>query len=109
MSAQNPKSKIQNRKSGTPEPIAALNRVRILEYARSWPEREPLVDVRIYCPDVAWHEHVCPYLRRTVADKVNHAQASLPPGYRLKAGTALRTLSMQSGGWDNFFKRMREE
>lgn len=94
---------------GAPEPIAALNRVRITEYARPWQEREPLEDIRHYCPDVVCVERICPYLRRTVADKLNHAQASLPAGYRLKAGTALRTLSMQSHGWDNYFKRMREE
>ncbi|HLK58493.1 MAG TPA: M15 family metallopeptidase [Chthonomonadaceae bacterium] len=96
-------------KRGAPEPIAALNRVRILEYTHPWSEREPLVDVRTYCPEVSWHEHVCPYLRRTVADRVNRAQSSLAPGYRLRAGTALRTLSMQSGGWDSFYRRMREE
>jgi D-alanyl-D-alanine dipeptidase len=101
--------KVNNRKEGAPEPIAALNRVQIREYTQPWQEREPLVDVRVHCPDVVWHEHVCPYLRRTVADRVNLAQASLPPGYRLKAGTALRTLSMQKGGWDNYYKRMQEE
>lgn len=96
-------------KQGAPEPIGALNQVRIVEYEHPWPEREPLVDVRSYCPEVAWAERICPYLRKSVADRVNHAQASLPPGYRLKAGTALRTLAMQQGGWDGYFKRMREE
>ena len=96
-------------KQGAPEPIAALNRVRILETARPWPEREPLVDVRVYCPDVVWTERICPYLRRSVAEMVNRAQAALPSGHRLRAGTALRTLSMQSGGWDGYFRRMQEE
>ncbi len=96
-------------KQGAPEPIAALNRIRILEQALPWAQREPLVDVRVACPDVVWSSHVCPYLRRSVAEMVNKAQSSLPAGHRLRAGTALRTLSMQSGGWDGFFRRMKEE
>jgi D-alanyl-D-alanine dipeptidase len=39
---------------------------------------------------------------------LNAAQESLAPGYCLRVGTALRTLSMQKGGWDGFFKRQRE-
>ncbi len=107
MSKPNSPSRIV--KQGAPEPIAALNRVRILEYALPWSQREPLVHVRTYCPEVVWTERICPYLRRSVADKVNRAQAALPMGYHLRAGTALRTLSMQSGGWDGYFRRMQEE
>ncbi len=94
---------------GAPEPIAALNKVKILEYSQPLESREPLVDVRIVCPEVVWQEHVCPFLRKTVAEMVNAAAASLPSGYKLRAGTALRTLHMQKGGWDNYFKRMKEE
>lgn len=94
---------------GSPEPIAALNRVHITEYAHPWSEREPLVDVRLFCPEVSFVESLCPYLRRTVAEMLNRAQAVLPPGYRLRAGTCLRTLTMQKGGWDGYFKRMRAE
>jgi D-alanyl-D-alanine dipeptidase len=96
-------------KRGAPEPIAALNRVRIVEYAHPWEEREALVDIRATCPGVVLAERICPYLRRTVADRLNRAQDSLPAGYRLKVGTALRTLAMQQGGWDGYHKRMREE
>ena len=96
-------------KQGAPEPIAALNRVRILEQALPWERREPLVDVRVACPGVVWTERICPYLRLSVAEKVNKAQAALPPGHRLRAGTALRTLAMQSGGWDGYFRRMQEQ
>lgn len=96
-------------KIGSPEPIAALNRVKILEYSLPWREREPLVDLRAACPDIVIVGWVCPYLRRTVAQKLNAAQASLPPGYRLKVFSALRTLRMQQHGWDNFNKRLREE
>ena len=94
---------------GSPEPIAALNRIRIEEVALPWPEREPLVDIRSYCPDVIFAERVCPFLRKRVADMLNCAQASLPPGFRFKIGTALRTLAMQKGGWDRYLDRMREE
>jgi len=93
---------------GAPEPIAALNRVRILERAKPYAEREPLMDIRLFCPEVRFSEGVCPYLRRTVAEMLNKAQASLPDGYRLKVGTALRTLSMQRAGWDGYFRRMQE-
>ena len=95
-------------KQGTPEPIAALNRVKILEKGLPWQECEALVDVRAHCPDVVWQEKICPYLRRTVADMVNRAQASLPAGYRLNSGTALRTLTMQARGWDGFYKKNQE-
>ena len=94
---------------GTPEPIAALNRVRIREYALPFAEREPLVDIRVACPGVAFAESgVCPYLRPPVAAMLNRAQDSLPSGYRLKVGTALRTLSMQRSGWDNYYRKMQE-
>ena len=106
---QHPTPDTRHPKLGSPEPIAALNRVKILEQNRPWQEREPLVDVRVFCPEVVWAEHVCPYLRQTVAERVNRAQASLPAGYRLKAGTALRTLTMQKRGWDNYYQKMQTE
>lgn len=90
-------------KLGAPEPIAALNRIRIVETG------EPLVDIREFCPDVDISEHVCPYLRRAAAERLNRAQSTLPPGYKLRVGTALRTLHMQKGGWDRFFEKMKEE
>lgn len=96
-------------RQGTPEPIAALNRVRILEYTVPFAEREPLVDLRLFCPDVAIRENVCPYLRKGAAERLNLAQASLPPGYKLKVKSALRTLSAQRFGWDNYHKKLREE
>ena len=94
---------------GSAEPIAALNRVRIQEVSLPWPERVPLVDIRSYCPDLIFAERICPFLRKPVADMLNAAHGSLPPEFRFKIGTALRTLSMQKGGWDRYFERMREE
>ncbi len=94
---------------GSPEPIAALNKVRILEYSSSFADREPLVDVRTFCPVVKLSEHLCPYLRKSAAEMLNAAQASLPPNHRLIIHTCLRTLAMQQHGWDNYFKKKREE
>ena len=93
---------------GSPEPIAALNRVRILEYAVPFVDREELVDVRTHCPGVQLSEHLCPFLRRTVADMLNAAQSALPAKHKLNVGTCLRTLSMQQRGWDNYNRKMRE-
>lgn len=99
----------QSRKEGAPEPIAALNRVRITEKSLPYEAREPLVDVRLFCTAVALRAGICPYLRRAVAEMLNRAQASLPTGYRLRVGTCLRTLTMQKRGWDAYFERMRTE
>ena len=94
---------------GSPEPIAALNRIRILEYALPWIDREPLVDIRTFCPNVLFAERLCPFLRQSTAEMLNRAHASLPANRRFRIGTALRTLSMQKGGWDRYFKRMQDE
>lgn len=94
---------------GAPEPIAALNRVKITEYALPLEQREPLVDVRLYCPGVAITDTLCPYFRKTPADMLNKAQASLKDGMKLRVHTVLRTRAMQKRGWDGYFKRMQEE
>ncbi len=94
---------------GAPEPIAALNRVKITERALPLEEREPLVDVRLYCPDVVITDTLCPYFRKTPAELLNRAQASLKEGMKLRVHAVLRTRTMQKRGWDNYFKRMQEE
>ena len=99
----------QSSMQGAPEPIAALNRIRIREYESSWEAREPLVDIRTYCPHVIAPENICPFLRRRVADMLNVAQSALPEGLTFRIGTALRTVSMQKRGWDAYFERMRTE
>lgn len=88
---------------GAPEPIAALNRIKIVENG------EGLVDIRDFCPNVEVREGICPYLRVTVAEMLNHAQSGLPGGYRFRVGTALRTLSMQRKGWDGYFSQIKAE
>ena len=48
-------------------------------------------------------------MRIQAAEMLNRAQSLLPEGYRLRVGTALRTLTMQKSGWDNFFQKQKEE
>lgn len=86
-----------------PEPIAALNRVRERECG------EPLVDIRQHCPGVRVARKCLPYLRETVADKLNRAQAALPSGYRLRVTTALRTWETQQKLFDTYFAELKEK
>ncbi len=89
---------------GSPEPFARLNRVPIREIG------EPLVDLRDACPDIEFAPGCLPYLRRTVAAMLNRAQDSLPPGYRFRAGSALRTLTMQAEMyWKNYHRLAGEK
>ncbi len=88
---------------GVPEPIGALNRIRLEECG------EALVDLRRHCPGVRVSRKCLPFLRAGVADRLNHAQALLPPGYRLWVRTALRTLAMQREMYERNFARIRDE
>lgn len=94
---------------GSPEPIAALNRIRIHERTLPWDLREPLVDIRTHCPEVAIRPDCCPYLRRTVAEMLNRAQDSLPHGLRLRVHSALRSLAAQKAGWDGYSQQLKEK
>lgn len=97
-------------KMGAPEPIAALNRVKIEEKRLVWKLHEPLVDIRTFCPEVEIAtERVCPFMRLRAAEMLNLAQSLLPQGFKLKIGTALRTLTMQKSGWDGFFDKQKQE
>lgn len=88
---------------GTPEPIAALNRVRLEESG------EPLVDLRRHCPGVRVSRKCLPFLRAGVADMLSRAQESLPTGWRLWVRTALRTLDMQREMYDRNFEALRQK
>ena len=88
---------------GSPEPFALLNRVPIRE------NNEPLVDLRSFCPDVVCAPGCLPYLRRRVAEMLNAAQDALPPGYRFRAGSALRTLNMQAEMYWKAYNKLAEE
>jgi len=86
----------------TPEPMAALNRVPLRECG------EPLVDLREHCPGVRIARRCVPFLRASVAERVNCANAALPAGLRLWARTALRTLDMQRDAYTRYQERLRE-
>lgn len=88
---------------GAREPIAALNRVCIVESG------EPLVDIRIACPGIVIREECCPFLRTTVAAMLLQASSALPDGFRFYVSTAMRTLAIQRDHWDTYFRRMQEE
>lgn len=79
-----------DRSKGSPEPIAALNRVRELENG------EPLVDLRIAAPSARIHRPtVIPFARQTVAEMLERAAQSLPQEFRLGVVDAWRPLSRQ--------------
>jgi D-alanyl-D-alanine dipeptidase len=87
---------------GACEPIRALNRMPLHECG------EPLVDIRTHCPGARVGRKCLPFLRLTVAEMLNRAQASFPSGYRLRVTTALRTLDMQQALYDAYFQQLRE-
>lgn len=84
---------------GVPEPMAALDRVKILE------NHEPLVDIRFACPmvvfpaDAATTDGMMPFLRQTVAQMLDTASRNLPEGYRLYALSAWRSFERQKNLW----------
>lgn len=86
---------------GAAEPMAALNRVRIVESG------EPLVDIRAHCPRVVVLEKCCPYLRQAVAGRLNQAAESLPSHHTLRVSTALRTMANQKAHWDAYAGQLR--
>lgn len=86
-----------------PEPIAALNRIKERECG------EPLVDLRKHCPGIRVARKCVPYLRKTVADKLNLAHAALPRGYTLRVTTALRTKETQRALFDQYFAQLKEK
>ena len=82
------------------EPLKALRAVPIRDAG------EPLVDLRTFSPSVILRPGCLPFLRETVALKVNEVQARLPEGHTLTIGTCLRTLGMQRGIRENITKDM---
>nr|WP_309689934.1 M15 family metallopeptidase [Armatimonas sp.] len=85
------------------EPIAALNRIKERECG------EALVNIRKHCPGVRVARTCLPYLRQSVAGKLNAAQAALPAGYRLHVTTALRRKETQQALFDKYFAELREK
>ncbi len=85
------------------EPLKALRAVPLRDAG------EPLVDLRDFCPKIILLPGCLPFLRETVANRVNLVQESLPVGLTLTVGTALRTLEMQRGIRDRLSAEMTEK
>lgn len=90
-------------KLGSPEPFSLINRIPIRDNG------EPLADLRKYCREVILGPGTLPYLRTGVMQMLRRAQRELPPTYRLRVSTALRTLEMQSNMYWRNYKRIQEE
>jgi D-alanyl-D-alanine dipeptidase len=85
------------------EPLKALRAVPIRDAG------EPLVDLRQFCPTVILNPGCLPFLRETVANKVNQVQERLPEGHTLTIGTGMRTIEMQRSIRERVTKDMREK
>lgn len=79
-----------DRTKGRPEPVRLLDLVPIVENG------EPLVDLRVVCPQVRiFRPQTIPYLRETVARMLGAAAAKLAPEYVLAASDCWRPFSRQ--------------
>lgn len=93
------------------ESIAAQRRIPIYECG------EPMVDLREACPEVVLgmppqriaEQPSCVYLRATPAQMLKRAAALLPDSYRLRVGTAHRSLATQARGYWNYYLRLRRQ
>lgn len=92
-----------DRTKGSPEPIAALNRVIEIE------NDEPLVDIRRFAPKaLIFREATIPYARKTVVEMLDRATRLLPKGYFLSVTEAWRPLERQRLIYDFMSKCLRE-
>jgi len=92
------------------EPIRELDRIKIVECG------EPLVGLKEHCPDLILTDEPDRsggprlfFVRKTVAEMLNRAQARLPEGYRLKILSAYRTLEYQRLIYHEVYRRLKEE
>ncbi|MDE2126334.1 MAG: hypothetical protein KGJ62_07075 [Armatimonadetes bacterium] len=92
---------------GAAEPIAALNRVTIMEYGVPYDRREHLVPLYRAAPHILLADWVCPWLRPTAVEMLVTAESRLPTGLRLRVMSAVRTRRMQMAGWDAYFAQMK--
>ena len=93
---------------GVPEPMSALNKVKIVE------NNEPLVDIRVACPlltfpiDAGKEGGMTTFLRQTVAKMLNVASEKIPKEYRLHAVSAWRSFERQKEIWWSHYNRHKE-
>lgn len=92
-----------DKSKGRPEPIAKLNRVHEHENG------EEMVDLRTFCPRALYaRPQVIPFLRKSVAEKLNHAITSLPDSYCLAVMDAWRPYERQVRIWEYMWNCARE-
>ena len=92
-----------DRSQGRPEPIRALNRIKELENG------EPHVELAKVSPNVLIHrESVIPYLRESVAIKLEAAAKSLAPGYKIGVIDAWRPFARQVRIYEWMWKCLEE-
>jgi zinc D-Ala-D-Ala dipeptidase len=104
MSTTRPKRAPAARLPGSPrEPgISRLCRVPTVECG------ELLVDLREACPRLVV-KAVPTFIRLSVAEMLNCAQAMLPPDRRIRVSAALRTLEQQSRGYWGHYRSLAEK
>ncbi len=85
------------------EPFRLINRIPIMESG------EPIVDLRVTCPEFSFSTYCLPYVRAEVADALAVALEKLPSHLDLRMFTALRTLEQQAEMyWLNYNKAKEE-
>ncbi len=80
--------------------ITRLNRVPIEENG------EPLLELGTACPGILGDAPL-PWARATVCRMLCEVMERLPEGMRLFVGTSLRTLEMQTAGWETYRDHLR--
>lgn len=92
-----------DRTKGAPEPLAALDRIPLVE------SDEPLVALSVASPtaDIA-RDTVIPYLRQTVAEMLERAARSMPEGYRIGVTDAWRPFERQKRIYEFMLRCARE-
>ncbi len=92
-----------DRSKGSPEPMAALDRVAEIESG------EPLARLAEAAPSVLIaRESVIPYLRKTVAERLENAARSLPEGLKIGVTDAWRPFARQKRIYDFIFRCAQE-
>tara|TARA_Y100000031_G_C8224647_1_gene387685 strand:+ start:1182 stop:1799 length:618 start_codon:yes stop_codon:yes gene_type:complete len=72
---------------------------------------EELVDIVNACSGAAVYQgrEDCALLRKTVAEKLNHAHSSLPGGYMFRVFEAYRPLAVQKQMYDELLESLRQK
>ncbi|MDQ2986684.1 MAG: hypothetical protein M3R13_08165 [Armatimonadota bacterium] len=88
---------------GVAEPIAALNRVHLIECG------EPLVDLQLELPDLkVLRPSAIPWARAGVADRLSAARKAIAP-YDIGLREAWRSLDRQKFIYDHYFNSLNQQ